>query len=191
MTTTEALHWLEQYEMGIGGFLVALPVVTYAFGTLLKWISSRLAGYFLALVVHLTVIPGISMAVLILYMLFFLRTNLLDELHLVVHVLPIISMAATLWATSRILAFDDIPGFRRIEGLMLLVGLSFAAILAIEKTRIGVLFLARFEHLILAIVGLVVLWKLGFSLLFSSSRPPKGQGSRPAVAESLHRRHRR
>ena len=142
----------------------------------------------LALVVHLAVIPGISMAVLVLYMLFFLRANLLHELHLILHVLPIISMGVTLWATSRILAFDDIPGFKRIEGLMLLVGLSFAAILAIEKTRIGVFFLARFEHLVLIIVGLVVLWKFGLSLLFGSSKTSKRRSPRPASARNPHNR---
>ena len=113
MTTTEALQWLEQYERGIGGFLVGLPILTYVLGALLKRVSRRLVGYFLALAVHLAVIPGISMAVLVLYMLFFLRANLLHELHLILHVLPIISMGATLWATSRLLAFEDIPGFKR------------------------------------------------------------------------------
>ena len=188
MTITEALQWLEQYERGVGGFLVGLPILTFVLGTLLKWVSRRLAGCFLALVVHLAVIPGISMAVLVLYMLFFLRANLLHELHLILHVLPIISMGVTLWATSRILAFDDIPGFKRIEGLMLLVGLSFAAILAIEKTRIGVFFLARFEHLVLIIVGLVVLWKFGLSLLFGSSKTSKRHSPGPASARNPHNR---
>lgn len=179
MTTTEVLQWLESYERGIGGFLVGLPVLTYVLGAILKRVSRQVVGYFLALAVHLAVIPGISMAILVLYMLFFLRTNLLQELHLILHVLPIISMGATLWATSRLFALDDIPGFKRIEGLMLLVGLSFAAILAIEKTRIGIFFLARFEHLILIIVGLLVLWKLGLSLLLNSNRRnPKSASER-------------
>ena len=78
-----------------------------------------------------------------------------------------------------------------LEGLMLLVGLSFAAILAIEKTRIGVFFLARFEHLILIIVGLLVLWKLGLSLLFSSSKASKRHGPRPASARNFRNTYRR
>ena len=177
MTTAEALQWLEQYQVAIGGALVVLPAATYLLGILLRRVSQRLVGYVLALVIHLAVIPGISMAVLVLYLLFFVRANLLNDLHLVIHVLPVFSMAATLWAASRIMAFDDIPGFRRIEGLMLLVGLSFAAALAIQKTRLGILFLARLEHLFIIVVAVVGLWKLGASMLSGSGRVHTGRGA--------------
>lgn len=176
MTAAEALQWLESYQGAIGGALVALPAATYLLGLLLRRASERLVGYFLAAAIHLTVIPGIGMAVLILYLLFFVRANLLNDLHLVIHVLPVLSMAATLWAASRIMAFDDIPGFRRIEGLMLLVGLSFAAALAIQKTRLGILFLARLEHLFIIVIAVVGLWKLGASMLSGSDRIPTRSG---------------
>ena len=178
MTTAEALQWLGQYQGAIGGGLVVLPVATYLLGVFFRRISARLVGYFLAVAIHLAVIPGISMAVLVLYLLFFVRANLLNDLHLVIHVLPVLSMATTLWAASRIMAFDDIPGFRRIEGLMLLVGLSFAAALAIQKTRLGILFLARLEHLFIIVIAVVGLWKLGASMLSGSDRIPTGRGER-------------
>ena len=176
MTTAEALQWLEQYQTAIGGAFVVLPVATYLLGVVLKRVSAPLVGYFLSLAIHLAVIPGIGMAVLILYLLFFVRANLLNELHLVIHVLPVFSMGATLFAASRIMAFDDIPGFSRIEGLMLLVGLSFATALAIQKTRLGILFLARLEHLFIIVVAAVALWKVGASMLSGSSRIPTGRG---------------
>ena len=178
MTAAEALQWLEPHQGPIAGALVALPAATYLLGLLLRRASRRLCGYFLALAIHLTVIPGISMAVLVLYLLFFVGANLLNDLHLVIHVLPVVSMAATLWGASRITAFDDIPGFRRIEGLMLLVGLSFAAALAIQKTRLGVVFLGRLEHLFVMVAAVVVLWKLGASMLGGSPRVPTGSGAR-------------
>ena len=177
MTAAEALQWLEPYQGPMAGALVALPAATCLLGLLLRRASRRLCGYFLALAIHLTVIPGISMAVLVLYLLFFVRANLLNDLHLVIHVLPVVSMAATLWAASRIMAFDDIPGFRRIEGLMLLVGLSFAAALAIQKTRLGVVFLGRLEHLFVIVVAMVGLWKLGASMLGGSPRIPTRRGA--------------
>ena len=180
MTAAEALQWLEPYQGAIGGTLVVLPAATYLVGALFRRISERLAGYFLAVTIHLAVIPGISMAVLVLYLLFFVRANLLNDLHLVIHVLPVLSMAATLWAASRIMAFDDIPGFRRIEGLMVLVGLSFAAALAVQKTRLGILFLARLEHLFMIVVAVVGLWKLGASLLSGTDRRPTRRGERPS-----------
>ena len=176
MTAAEALQWLEQYQGAIAAGLVILPAATYLVGLLLRRASRRFAGHFLALAIHLAVVPGISMAVLILYLLFFVRAHLLNDLHLVIHVLPVVSMAATLWAASRIMAFDDIPGFRRIEGLMLLVGLSFAAALAIQKTRLGILFLGRLEHLFVIVVAVVALWKLGAGMLSGANRVPSGRG---------------
>lgn len=177
MTTAEALQWLAQYQGAIGGAFVVLPAATYLLGALLKRVSDRLVGYFLSLAIHLAVVPGIGMAVLILYLLFFVRANLLNDLHLVIHVLPVLSMGATLWAASRTMAFDDIPGFRRIEGLMMLVGLSFAAALAIQKTRLGILFLARLEHLFVIVAAAVALWKVGASMLSGSGRIPTGRGA--------------
>lgn len=171
MTINDLLVWLEQFEPWIGLGLLALPLVTYGLGALLKRLSRPTARYFLALAIYLAVVPGISMAVLILYMLFFLRSNLLQDLHLVFHILPVLSMGATLWAASHLMAFDEIPGFERLTGFMLVVGLSFAAILAIHKTRLGILFFAGFEHLLLVFVGFLVLWRLGMTRLVKSNRP--------------------
>ncbi len=172
MTVGELLQRLEPFQGEIALGLLVLPLLTYGLGALLQQGSRRLCRYLLAAAIYLTVVPGISMAVIVLYMLLVVRLNLLHELNLVLHALPIASMLATLWAASRLEDFDNIPAFERIQGLMLLVGLGFAALLFVHKLFIGLVFFARFEYLLLLFGGFLVLWRLAVSRLF---RKPGGR----------------
>jgi hypothetical protein len=166
MTINELMRWLEPFQGWIGLGLVAFPVLTYGLGGLLKFCSPALARGFLAGAVFVAVIPGVSMAVLILYMVLFVRVNLLREMHLILHLLPVLSMVGTLWAASRLEALEHLPGVLRLQGLMMLVGLSFAGLLALHKTFVGVHFFARFEHLLAMLAGAVALWHFGVARLF-------------------------
>jgi hypothetical protein len=170
MTINELMRWLEQFQGWIGLGLVAFPCVTYSLGALLKFWARPLARGFLAAAVCIAVIPGVSMAVLLLYMLLFTRVNLLREMHLVFHLLPVVSMVGTLWAASRLEALDTLPGVLRLQGLMVLVGLGFAGLLAVHNTFIGIHFFARFEHLLAILAGVVALWQFGVARLCRKSR---------------------
>jgi hypothetical protein len=132
-------------------------------GALLKVISPLWTRCLLATAIYLAVVPGVGMIVVLLYMVFFVRLNLLHEMHLVLHLLPIVSMVATLWAATRLAPFAAIPGFDRLQGLLLLVGLSFAALLLVHKMFIGIVFFAKFEYLLLLLGGFLVLWRLGIA----------------------------
>lgn len=166
MTINELMQWLEPYTQVLALWFVAVPFLTYVCGALLKIVSPLLTRYLLAGAIYLVVLPGVCMAVVLFYMVFFVRLNLLQEMHLVLHLLPIASMVATLWAASRLEAFASIPGFDRLQGLLILVGLSFAGLLFIHKTFVGILFFARFEYLLLLLVGFLVLWRLGVARMF-------------------------
>lgn len=166
MTINELMRWLEPLQGWIGLGLVAFPIVTYGVGGLFKLCSPALARGFLAGAVFVAIIPGVSMAVLILYMVLFVRLNLLREMHLILHLLPVLSMVATLWAASRLAALDELPGVLRLQGLMVLVGLGFAGLLTIHKVFVGVHFFASFERLLALLAGAVALWHFGVARLF-------------------------
>ncbi len=169
MTINELMRWLAQYEQLIALGLVALPFVTYGGGALLKALAPFLMRYVLAGAIYVAVIPGICMAMVLLYMVFFVRLNLLQEMNLVLHLLPVLSMLVTLWAASRLAPFAMIPGFDRLRGLMLLVGLAFAGLLFVHKAFVGIHFFARFEYLLLLFVGFLVCWRLALARLFKKS----------------------
>ncbi len=166
MTVNELMQALEPFQGAIALWLVALPLLTYGLGALLQKGSRRLTRWLLAAAIYLAVIPGTCTAVIILYMLLFARENLLREMHLVLHLLPVASMIATLWGASRLEDFDAIPGFDRIQGFLMLVGLSFAGLLFVHKTFIGLVFFAKFEYLLILLGGVLVVWRLGVARLF-------------------------
>ena len=145
---------------------VALPCATYVMGALLRKMSLQLTRYWLALAIYLAVIPGICMVVIVLYMMFFVKANLLTQVNVVVHLLPVVSMAATLWVASRLIPFAAIPGFDRLQGLMVLVGLSFIGVLFVHKTFVRIHFFARFEYLLVLFALFLVAWRLAVARLF-------------------------
>ncbi|MGE3540305.1 MAG: hypothetical protein AB7N91_23050 [Candidatus Tectimicrobiota bacterium] len=158
-----------QREIGIG--LVAFPCVTYGLGALL-WLGARpLARVFLAGAVCASLLSGVSMILLILYMLLFLRANLLRELHLVLHLLPVLSMLATLWLVSRLTRLDDLPGMGQLRRLIILTGISFVSLLVLHKIFIGIHFFASFERLLLLLAGMLVLWRWGVGQFFGKTKP--------------------
>ena len=98
-------------------------------------------------------------AVLVAYTLFFTDESLLD-LDLLVFFLPPASMVATLALIGRNVDFDDVPGFDRLYGLMVMIGVSFTVALVVQKTRIWVFIGASFVHLFVfaAVAFLLLKW---------------------------------
>ncbi len=129
--------------------------------------------YFYAALVYLACVPGMFAVVLTAYTLFFVRGNLLD-VNLAVYALPILSMLATLVLIRRRVSFDAIPGFDRLSGLLLTVAVCFAVALAIEKTRLLVLFGGSiFSMLVIALV-LFLLARWGMRTAFGPRRQRVG-----------------
>jgi len=153
---------------------VLLPVVAGLLGFIHVRDAGRLAPwkYVNAVLVYLACVPGIAAAVLTAYTLFFTRENLLDQ-NLLVFLLPIISMAATLVLIRKNVAFEDVPGFDRLSGLMVLIGVSFAVVLAISKTFIGILFGGSIFLLLAIWAALFALLKWGSYTLFRRKDEPR------------------
>ena len=71
------------------------------------------------------------------------------------------------------MSFDDIPGFDRLSGLMVVIAITFVLVLAIEKTRIWLFFGGSITRLILLVAGLLALLKWGAYMLFRKKDEPK------------------
>jgi len=166
MTIHELLQQLAHHERTFIIGCVALPASTYALGLILRALSAKLMRGWLAVAIYAAVIPGICMAVVVVYMMFFVRANLLTQLNVVVHLLPLASMGATLWLASRLAPFADIPGFNRLRGLMILVGLSFVAVLFVHKTFVRIHFFASIEYLLVLFGLFLVAWRVAATRLF-------------------------
>jgi len=174
MTTRELIQQAGARPLWLIAGCVAPPVLAWLCG----WLHGRGRGgiapwkYAYSLLVYLVCVPGISAVVLTAYTLFFTRENLLD-VNPLVYALPIASMVATLVLIRKNVDFDQVPGFDRLAGLMVMIGCSFGLALAIQKTNIWVFFGGSIERLFALTLGIFALIKWGTYMLFRSHDEPK------------------
>lgn len=167
MTTRDFLQAVGQNPVILLVIFVLLPLLAFGCGRLHH---RGLGGtspwkYYYASLVYLTCIPGLFAGVLTAYALFFTHENLID-VNPLVYFLPIGSMIATLAIIGNQVAFAQLPGFRRLSGLMLLMAVSFAIVLAIEKTRIFIGFFGSFTHLLILAIVIFAVLRWSTNLLF-------------------------
>ena len=174
MTTRDLIQLAGQHPLVLVVAFVVPPLLAWLLG---QMHDRRHGGeapwkYFYAVLVYLACVPGMFSGVITAYTLFFSRENLLDA-NLLVYFLPIVSMIATLIFIRKNVSFDDVPGFDRLSGLMVMVGCSFAIALAIQKTRIWIFFGGSIEKLFLLAAGIFALLKWGSYMLFRRRDEPK------------------
>jgi membrane protein implicated in regulation of membrane protease activity len=128
--------------------------------------------YVYALLVYLVSLPGMFAAVLTGYALFVRNDNLLD-VNALVYILPIVSMILTLFFIRQNVDFDRVPGFDRLSGLMVMIAVSFALALAIQRTRIWLFFGGSVQTLFFLALGLFALLKWGAYAFFRRRDQPR------------------
>ena len=174
MTTRDLIHWAGQHPVLLLLVFVLPPVLAWLVGQLHGKGQGRLPPwkYIYSVLVYLVCVPGMFAGVITAYTLFFSNENLLDA-NLLVYFLPIVSMIVTLVLIRKNVSFDDVPGFDRLSGLVVMVGCSFVMALAIQKTRIFLFFGGSIEKLFLLAAGLFALLKWGSYMLFRGRDEPK------------------
>ncbi len=173
MTTRQIMQAADEFPLVVGSVFVALPLAA--------WVCRFLHGkgngglspwkYIYSLLVYAVSVPGIFVAVLFGYVLFFTEENLLD--YPLGFILPVISMVVTLILIRKNVSFDLVPGFDRLSGLMVLMACSFILALAIQKTRLWIFAAVTFEKLLLVAAAIFALLKWGTYMLFRSRDEPK------------------
>ena len=174
MTTRDLILQADQHPVALTAALAAPPLVAWVVG---RFHNRGQGGagpwkYLYAALVYFACVPGMFAGVLTAYTLFFSRENLLDT-NLLVYFLPIVSMIVTLVFIRKNVAFDEVPGFDRLSGLMVMVACSFAIALAIQKTKIWILFGGSIERLFILAAGIFGLLKWGAYMLFRRRDQPK------------------
>ncbi len=174
MTARELVMFASQYPWHLTAYFVVVPVLSVLVGIAHGPGRGILAPwkYLYSLLIHLACVPGILATILTGYALFFTRENLLDA-NLVVYIFPIVSMALTLILIRRTVSFDDIPGFDRISGLIVLLAVTFVLVLGIQRTRIWLFFGSSIYTIIALVAVLFALLKWGAYMLFRQRHEPR------------------
>ena len=85
-------------------------------------------------------------------------------------VLPILSMVITLLLIQRNVNFDDVPGFDKLSGLIMVITAALVFMWIIDKTRIIVFSYVPFHQVLLLFAGLMVVIRFGWKRIFSNDR---------------------
>jgi hypothetical protein len=180
VTVRELLQWAGGYPWLLLALCAAPPLLVALIGR----IHGRGGGgrapwkYLYSAAVYVASVPGTLAAVLAGYTLFMLRESFLD-VNLLVYGLPIISMVVTLALTSRTVEFDQIPGFDRLSGLIVLLTLTFVIVLFVAKTRIWIVFGGSLIALVVTALVVFGLLKWASFTLFRGRRDPRRRPPAP------------
>lgn len=151
--------------------LAAVPAAALVWGFFHKKENSGRAPwkYGYSAFTYLACATGMFSAILVCYALFFTHQSLMNA-NALVYFLPIACMIATLLVIRSRVSFAELPGFGRLSGLMLLIGLSFGLALAIDRTRIFLGFFGSVDRLFALVLAIFVVLKLGLRLAFGKGR---------------------
>ena len=165
MSVNQFLEYLSQYQLHLGAVLVGIPLFCLLLNqTQTKASVRKPVHYVYSTAIFATAIPGLFAAIIVFYSLFFIKANLLNS-NVILYFLPIISMAATFLIVGRRVGFDILPGFQRLSGLMMLLGIICLLVFFLYRLRFIIGFFASIEQLLVIGVILYAIAKVGLAKL--------------------------
>jgi len=167
MTLRELFELLSENPTIILFYFIAIPLTAF-----LAWIFGRDEGVnspwkeLYSCLVFATCIPGTFAVTLNVYLFLFEKQSVYDT-NIYTQMLPILSMVITLWLIRKNVCFEDIPGFGKLGGLMLLITTLFIIMWILEKTHIFVISFMPFQYFLILLLVLLVVVRFGWKLMFS------------------------
>ncbi len=125
--------------------------------------------YLYSALVYLTCVPGIFSITLNVYLFAFERRSIFAT-DIYTQILPILSMILTLWLIRRNVAFDYIPGFEKISALITVIAATLILMWIFERTHIIVFSYMPISVALLIFVGLLLLIRYGWKVMFRTGR---------------------
>ena len=165
MTLGEFFELIAVNDVWVIFFFTIIPVAAFLAGVLGKD-EGHLApwNYFYGGMIYLTSVPGIFALTLSVYFFLFERGSILDT-DLYTQVLPVISMVATLLLIRRNVDLDQVPGFDKLSGLIMMITATIAFMWIIDRTRIWAITYVRFEYVLFIFFALLLVVRFGWSRL--------------------------
>ncbi len=117
--------------------------------------------YLYSALIFLVSVPGIFSVTLSVYFFLFEKRPIM-ETDVFTQIIPVLSMVITLLAIRKNVNLDYIPGFDKMSGLITMITASLAIMWFIDRTRIWVVSIVRFEVVIGFFIVLLILIRFGW-----------------------------
>ena len=148
-------------------FFLGIPAIALVLGWITEPDSSQSPwNYLFAVLVYAICIPGILAVTLNIYFFFWERRSIMDT-QLMIQFFPILSMVATIAIIRRFVNLDDVPGFDKLTGFMLIIGVILTLMWVLDRTHIYAISFMPFYIVLLVIVGGILLIRYGLKQLIS------------------------
>lgn len=122
--------------------------------------------YLYSVLIYLACIPGIFAVTLSIYIFLFERRSILDT-DVYTQILPLLSMILTLIVIRRNVDLDEIPGFEKISGLVMVILAALAIMWIVDRTRLIVFSFLPFSYALGIFAVLLIILRIGWKRLFT------------------------
>lgn len=167
MTLQQFFDWVQMHPnysyifyLGVPAIALIADFFSQGEGHVSPW------KYLYSALIYLVCIPGIFIITLNIYFFFWERRSIMDT-ELLIQVLPILSMIATLFIIKKNVNLNYIPGFDKLSGLMLIIGIILTLMWILDRTHIYSITFMPFSMVLLVIVTGIVLLRFGLKKLLS------------------------
>jgi len=166
MTLNELFDYLKEHQVFVFAYLIGMPTLAGIFGLFSGEKGNRDPWrYFYMLILYGICIPGIFAITLLIYALTYMKINVY-EIDLLTHVLPVVSMIVTILVIRKYVNLDEVPGFNKISGLMMMIAVVLVLFWILEKTRIMVFTYMPFYYVLLILAGLLLIFRMALKKVF-------------------------
>ncbi len=146
-------------------FFLGIPAIALVIGWISEPDSYRSPwNYLFAVLVYAICIPGIFAVTLNIYFFFWERRSIMDT-EMMIQFFPILSMVLTIAIIRRFVNLDDVPGFDKLTGFILIIGVILTLMWVLDRTHIYAISFMPFYIVLLVIVGGILLIRYGLKHL--------------------------
>jgi len=168
MTLNDFFNLLSEHPYYVMAYLILIPVLTGVVGILADEKSSLDPWrQIYMLLLYMICIPGIFAVTLLIYS-FLFENRSIYNIDVINQVLPVLSMIVTILVVKKYVDLDDVPGFGKLTGLIMMITVILILFWVLQKTRIVMFTYLPFQYVLLILVGLLLIFRLGMRRMFRS-----------------------
>jgi len=165
MTLTDFFAFLSQNSFYTLGYLIGIPILAAIIGLLVdEKVHLDPWRYIYMILLYMICVPGIFAVTLLVYSFLFEHISIYD-IDLITHVLPVISMVVTILVVKKYISLDDIPGFGKLTGLIMMIFTVLIIMWAIDRLRLVAFIYLPIQYVLLILVALLLVFRLGLKRL--------------------------
>ena len=119
---------------------------------------------FFMIIIYAVMIPGLFALFFNLYMFLFENSSILNY-NILIQILPIISMIATIFIIKKHVSFNEIPGFDKISGLIIIISGLIFFLWIIDRLRIIAFTYMPIQYFLIVFILMIIAINWGLKKL--------------------------